>query len=135
MVKIPTCVGGVGGECALSHETRTKLDKLVLLNAMVPASNAHSIIVTRPATIDEARELVRAAESIESYIGHEATANLLTSVFGVQVPVNRGMYVPSAGDIALVVRLKKRLASPQQDVNVTENDLEFLIVNYVRIEP
>jgi hypothetical protein len=137
-VKIPTCMGWVwgavnGGECIVSYETRTKLERLVLLNAMIPAGG-WALIATRPATIDEAKELARAAERIESYIGHEATAEVLSRMLGVHVPVNRGMYVPSAGDVALVVRLRKRLAAPQDVKDVTEEDLEFLIVNYVRIE-
>jgi hypothetical protein len=41
------------------------------------------------------------------------------------------MYSPRDGDLAIVVRLKKRLEKPEDIKNVTENDIEFIEVRYI----
>jgi intergrase/recombinase len=106
---------------------------VVLLNALVPSSDQPALIATKPLSVDEARRLVKAAKRIESFVGHASTAELLTRMLGIKVACTRNMYVPREGDIGLVVRLKKRLAKPEDAKNITEHDLEFLLVEYVRI--
>jgi hypothetical protein len=41
------------------------------------------------------------------------------------------MYTPRDGDLAVVVRLKKRLEKPEDVKNITENDIEFIEVRYI----
>ena len=106
------------------------VDKIVLLNALVPSSTASSIIVSIPITLDEAKTIIGKAKAIESYIGHESTAKLLSELFGVSIPVSRAMYVPRDGDLAIIVRLKKRLEKPEDVKNVKSEDIEFLLVRY-----
>jgi len=109
---------------------KSVVEKIVLLNALVPASNKPAITISMPITVEEARELIRKAEKIESYIGHEATAKLLTQLFEKEIPVNRTMYTPQDRDLAIVVRLKKRLEKPEDVKNVKPEDIEFLLVRY-----
>jgi len=106
------------------------VEKIVLLNALIPVSNRPAIIISMPITVEEARELIRKAEKIESYIGHEATAKLLTQLFEKEIPMNRGTYTPENYDLAIVVRLKKRLEKPEDVKNVKPEDIEFLLVRY-----
>jgi hypothetical protein len=106
------------------------LEKIILLNALVPNPTEPTIIISTPVTVEEAKELVNKAEKVESYIGHEATAKLLTQIFEREIPVNRAMYIPERYDLAIVVRLKKRLEKPEDVKNVTENDIELLLVRY-----
>jgi hypothetical protein len=80
--------------------------------------------------VEEAKEIVKKAEKVESYIGHEATAKLLSQLFGREIPVSRAMYTPKNCDMAITVRLKKRLEKPEDVKNVTVNDVEFLLVRY-----
>ncbi len=82
-----------------------------------------------PVSLNMVKEIIKDKE-IESYIGHEATANLLTNLLNINVPTNRSMYDPKVNDIAIVVRLKKRLEKPEDIKNVTENDIEFILVEY-----
>jgi len=103
--------------------------KIVFLNALVTSSRLPLTLRTRPISIDEARTLVGGKE-ITSFIGHEATAKLLSSILAVDIPVNRGMYDPRPGDVAVVVRLKKRLEKPEDVQNVSESDVEFILVEY-----
>ena len=106
-------------------------EKLVLLNALVTNPYMPMLLKTRPATIDEVRELLR-GKSIESYIGHEATARVLSQLLEADVSVSRAMYKPLPGDTAVVVKLKKRLEKPEDVKNVSVDDLEFIIVEYYR---
>ena len=137
--RIPSCRGwvhGVGmGECVYGEDTLewTRLPRVVLLNAVVTRSDRPAIIVSRPASLEEVRELVGNASEVVSYIGHEATARLLSTLLEVEVPVSRAMYVPQRSDVAVVVRLKRRLERPEDVKNVRPEDVEFLVVNYYDI--
>jgi len=139
-------VGFYVGECnttgcgtayfLLSFEHYTeKFKKLVFLNALVPPAEGGVLAVSPPLTIDEVKEIVAKAKAIESYIGHQSTAELLTNLLGVKVECNRAMYKPQPDDYALIVRLKKRLSKPEDIKNVTEDDLEFRLVLYSEFEP
>ena len=44
--------------------------------------------------------------------------------------MNNSEYTPKAGDIAVVVRLKKRLQAPQDVRNISIDDLELYIIHY-----
>jgi hypothetical protein len=88
------------------------------------------ILVAEPTSLENVRALARLAQNIESYIGHESTARLLSELLGVEVPVSRGEFTPERGDVAVVVRLKRRLASPKDVKEITIDDVEFYVVNY-----
>ena len=103
--------------------------KIIILNALVTSSKKPMTLKTRPVSLDIVRELIKEKE-IESYIGHEATANLLTNLLNINVPMNRSMYDPKVDDVAIVVRLKKRLEKPEDVKNVSPNDIEFILVEY-----
>lgn len=104
---------------------------LILLNALVTHSTEPFILITKPLRFNEAIERIWKSECIESYIGHEATAKLLEKLTSRPIAVNRAMYSPKDEDIAIVVRLKKRLEKPEDVKNITENDIEFILVRYV----
>jgi len=103
--------------------------KVILLNALVTSSKIPLVIVTKPINTIEVKELVKDKE-IVSFIGHEATASLLTQILSTNVPFNRATYDPKPGDIAIVVRLKKRLETPGDVKNVKPEDVEFILVEY-----
>jgi len=109
--------------------------KLVLLNALVPHPEGAVMAVSPTLTIEEVREIVKRAKKIESYIGHESTAKLLTELLGVEIPYNRAMYKPNYDDYALVVRLKKRLQKPEDIKDIKPEDIEFRLVLYAEFEP
>jgi len=126
------CPSGDGYSCYvfISKYTRDVIKKVILLNALVPVSNNPAITITVPITPNEAKEIIRRAEKIESYIGHDATAKLLSTLLEREIQVNRGMYTPENYDLAIIVRLKKRLEKPEDVKTVTLNDIEFLLVRY-----
>ena len=60
-------------------------------------------------SLSEAEHLVsECGDNWLSAIGHESTAQLLSELFGKQIPVNRIDYQYQTGDIQLIFRLKKR---------------------------
>ena len=129
------CGCGCGCSCAVYISKyplteKSVVEKVILLNSLVPDSTKSAIVISIPVTVEEARELIRRAEKVESYIGHEATAKLLSLLFEREIPMNRAMYVPEKYDLAIVVRLKKRLEKPEDVKNVTEKDIELLLVRY-----
>jgi hypothetical protein len=79
--------------------------------------------------LEDVKALIKDKE-IVSFIGHEATAKLLTQLLSVEVPTSRAMYDPRPGDFAIVVRLKKRLEKPEDVKSVTVDDIEFILVEY-----
>lgn len=60
-----------------------------------------------PLSLYEAQQLIE-NNSFQSAIGHQATADILTSLLGVTVPMNRIQYSQQTGDTALVFKLKGR---------------------------
>jgi hypothetical protein len=62
----------------------------------------------RPITLENARTLVK-TQGYESFIGHEATAHVLSIILGVKVEVNRGEYMQQGGMVALVFKLNARM--------------------------
>lgn len=94
--------------------------KVVVLNAVVGRPGLFMWV--GEAGFEEVRAAVAAGAS--SFVGHPATASLLG------VPVSRGEYVPEAGDVAFVVRLKRRLQNPGDVGEVRPEDLEVLRVVY-----
>jgi hypothetical protein len=60
-----------------------------------------------PLTIEQARDTL--ADNFISAIGHAASADLLTRLLAIAIPVNRIHVKMKAGDKALILRLLERL--------------------------
>lgn len=74
----------------------------------------------RPLTVEEARELVE-ENGFESAVGHQSTADVLTTLLGKTIPVNRQAYSQQPDDVALVFKLKGR---PQEGQILTRAEIE-----------
>ena len=59
-----------------------------------------------PLTLEEAKYLI--SEGFESAVGHQSTCDILSSLLGEEVKMNRVQYSQKVGDIALVFKLKGR---------------------------
>lgn len=99
--------------------------KITLLNSSILTD--YGTYQYRPLTLDEARAIVAdaraAGDEIESAIGHQSTAELLSALLGVAVETNRIEYRQRKGDVALVFKLSKR---PPEGVVLTRDELEKL---------
>lgn len=81
---------------------------LALLNTSIVTEDGDYSLHT--ITLDKARELVQEyGGQLDSAIGHDATAKVMTDLLGVNVPVNRQMFSQQVGQQALVFKLHGRL--------------------------
>jgi len=77
------------------------------------------VIIARQISIEEAKQILE-KEYFVSAVGHKATAELLTSVLGVEIPYNRIQITLQPGDKVLAFLLKKRLEEGQVIKTVEE---------------
>jgi len=66
---------------------------LTILNTSI--LTAHGNYTYRPATLDEAKAMV--ADGFQSAIGHQSTADVISTLLGVDCPMNRVMYEQDRG--------------------------------------
>jgi len=103
--------------------------RLLLLNA-IPANAipAPAALLIKPIDWEMARWVVNSYAKhgvVESYIGHQSTAAVLSKELGIEVPVNRSEARLNVGDRAIVAVLTRRVSG---DVQVTKDDLRLLSV-------
>lgn len=87
------------------------MKRLVLLNA--PILTAHGRFEFEPLSVEQARDVVRCAEQVESAIGHAATAEVMSKLLGYKVETNRTQFFQTVEDVALIFHLKKRIGEGQ----------------------
>lgn len=81
--------------------------KLALLNTTI--ATVDGVFEVKTITLDEAIKMAQNnSENIVSAIGHESTAQIMTELLGVNVPVNRIQFSQEVGQVALVFKLKGR---------------------------
>ncbi|HLM61008.1 MAG TPA: DUF1874 domain-containing protein [Pyrinomonadaceae bacterium] len=83
------------------------IKRLVLLNA--PVLTTFGKFDFAPISVDEARKIIGEAETVESAIGHAATAEIMTRLLDYKVETNRIEFFQTAEDITLIFRLKRRI--------------------------
>lgn len=85
-------------------------NRLVLLNTSIITS--YGSYEYKPISPEDAKALVReflhSGKIIESAIGHQSTADLLSVLLDYQVPVNRMEFQHALDAIALVLKLRQR---------------------------
>jgi Domain of unknown function (DUF1874) len=86
--------------------------KLILFNTSI--LTAYGTFTYHHLSLDEARELVqefqRDGKSIESAIGHQSTADFISTLLGYHVQGNRIELEQTTDDLALIFKPNRRLA-------------------------
>lgn len=72
-----------------------------------------------PLSLEEAKTFV--STGFQSAIGHQSTAEILTELLGIEIPVNRIEYRQQAGDSAIIFKLNGR---PPEGAILSKEDLE-----------
>jgi hypothetical protein len=84
--------------------------KLTLLNTSI--ITAYGMYVYKSLTLEEAQALLhefqRKGKPIQSAIGHQSTADLLSTLLEFPVGVNRMEFKQTVDDVGLVFKLKQR---------------------------
>lgn len=88
------------------------IQKLLLLNA--PVLTAHGDFRFELISLESARDLVKeftqSGKPVESAIGHEATASILSDMLGIEVAANRIGICQQPGESAIVFKMRSRLS-------------------------
>lgn len=79
---------------------------ITLLNTSIITDYGRYLFVRK--SLEEIKTFV-AGNEIQSAIGHEATAEILTELLEFPVPFNRINYIQQVGDSAVVFKLKQRM--------------------------
>jgi len=106
------------------------MSKIYLMNS--PVLTAYGAFNFQKITLEEAKEILK--EGFVSAIGHEATAKLLTQLLGLEVKNNRIQVTMATGDVAIVFRLKTRLAEGQilSLEEIAKLDYEFGLLQCIK---
>lgn len=71
-------------------------------------------------TLDEVKAAIK-EEGFQSAVGHQSTCDVLTSLLGQEIPLNRIQYSQQPGQRALVFKLKGR---PEEGKILTAQEIE-----------
>lgn len=104
------------------------MTKLALLNTSILTAAGNYTLTD--ITLGQARQLVDGAE-IDSAIGHASTAEIMTTLLGADVPVNRQMFAQAVGQQALVFKLNGR---PEEGRILTAEEIEKIGYKFQLLE-
>lgn len=91
--------------------------KLAVLNTSILTNEG--TFTLKDITLEQAKELVTQNE-ILSAVGHQATADILTTLLETEVPMNRIQFAQEKGQKALVFKL---LGRPEEGKILTEQEI------------
>ena len=92
--------------------------KLAILNTSILTTTG--TFKLQDITLEQAQQLVQDNE-ILSAVGHQSTADILTTLLGIEVPMNRIMFEQETGQRALVFKLNGR---PEEGKILTQQEIE-----------
>lgn len=93
--------------------------KLGLLNTSIITTTGTYKMVDL--TLDQARDLAtQNKDNLLSAIGHNATADVLTKLLGVDVAANRIIFTQDIGQKAIVLKMKGRLPDDVKDLTIDD---------------
>jgi hypothetical protein len=94
---------------------------LAILNTSILTSDGQYVMET--ITLDQAKQLVKDADSIDSAVGHVSTAEILTTLLDINIDVNRQMFEQQVNQTALVFKLNGR---PPEGVVLSRDEIEAI---------
>lgn len=93
--------------------------KLAILNTSIVT--ADGVYELSTISLTEAQNLISRADGIDSAVGHDSTAEILSTLLGVHVPVSRQLFAQQPGQSALVFKLNGR---PEPGRELSRAELE-----------
>ena len=94
--------------------------KLALLNTSI-ATTEGAYVLRDIAPVQAIRLVQGNKDNLDSAIGHESTAQVMSTLLGVEVPANRQMFEQQKGQMALVFKLNGR---PPEGKILTSEEIE-----------
>lgn len=102
---------------ALERELPDDLPLALLNTSILTTSGTYQL---DDITLDQARETIANSYKVDSAIGHQSTAEIMTTLLDTEVAVNRQMFVQQVGQKALVFKLNGR---PQEGKILTIDEI------------
>ena len=103
----------------------------LLNSAIMPVPGDYSLREITSSDFADAVRTTEATGNLVSYIGYEQTAQFITALTGVAIPISREACALEDGDTLLICRLRYRVANPAtKGVPVSEDDFEFFVSSY-----
>lgn len=95
--------------------------KLALLNTSILTATGNYTLID--VDFDTAKNFISeyGVEQLDSAIGHQSTAKIMSTLLGVEIPVNRQMFCQEVGQQALVFKLNGR---PEEGKILTVAEIE-----------
>ena len=104
--------------------------KLALLNTSILTATGNFTL--KEVTLEEAKQLItNNVDNLDSAIGHQSTAEIMTILLGVEVPVNRQIFCQEIGQKALVFKLNGR---PEEGKILTVEEIESIGYKFQLLE-
>lgn len=98
------------------------MTKLALLNTSILTTAGNYTL--EDITLDQARQIVADnADNLDSAIGHQSTAETMSTLLGANVSVNRQLFTQEVGQQALVFKLNGR---PEEGKILTAAEIEAI---------
>ena len=94
------------------------MEKLAILNTSILTTVGTYEL--KDITLEQAQDLVH-NNDILSAVGHQSTADILTTLLGITVPMNRIQFAQEVGQKALVFKLNGR---PEEGKILTQQEIE-----------
>lgn len=98
------------------------MKKLYLLNSSILTS--YGVYNYKEVDLEKISKMLH-EEEIISAIGHQATAEILSELLGIQIPFNRINVSMETGDKAIVFKLKQRLEENKTLTKEEMKDLDY----------
>lgn len=124
-LNVPQCIALIEAlKAIIKRKGENKMMKsneklaLALLNTSILTAEGEYTL--RDITLEEAQKLV-AENELDSAIGHASTAQIMTTLLDVEVPVNRQMFCQQPGQAALVFKLAGR---PEEGKILTVEEIQ-----------
>lgn len=106
------------------------MKKLAILNTSILTSEGMFKLTSL--TLEEARKLASEnKDNLLSAVGHQATADILTVLLGIDIPMNRINFAQEVGQKALVFKL---LGRPEEGKILTVNEIEAIGYKFQLLE-
>jgi hypothetical protein len=102
----------------------------IMNSAMMPTEGTYRLRRLTPAEFATYGQLIREGASYRSYVGYPQTAEHLSGLLGVFVPVSRESTLLEDGDTLLICRLPYRVQDPTRKGQPLPEDWEYFVADF-----
>lgn len=109
---------------------------LLLNSAVMPDEGVYTLKQITETTFTKELRDAAATDNFKSYIGYPETARLIEQITGITVEVSREQATLTLGDTMLIVKLRQRVANPEdkEKLQLSIDDFDFFRCKWQPLE-